>query len=271
MINETNETTSENLQDSGEHNAMRRVRPIPNWKKDCDSSQDIGERYAAERSAKIAKLRAGANNVSAVAIASMSVVPVNFLITGTYSGWIYMDGDGAAVETVVLHQIGNLWARCSIDGSCNICPHLQWWDKKRPGFTDKWRYKSAAKSLCIFAIDTTTASNLNIKTGEPAILLGPPVLELKIKELINRSSDEEMMLDFDPTVASPLWDVRKTKDSLEITRSRVVKASPSLPETFPVLKCFRGIDAPPSEDTIREFKAKIDAAYGDYSNYSDPR
>jgi hypothetical protein len=270
MIDEISGITGDNLQDSGEHDTMRRVRPIPHWKKDSDSSQDVGECYASERSALIAKLRSQSNNVSPAAIASVSVVPVNFLISGTYGGWIYMDSDGAAVETVVLHQIANLWARCSTDRICDLCRYGQWWDKKHPGFTDKWRYKSAAKSLCIFAIDTTTASNPNIKTGEPAILLGPPVLELKIKELINRSSDEEMMLDFDPAAASPLWEIRKTKDSLEINRSRVIKARPPLPDTFPVLKSFRGIDAPPSEETVKEFKEKIDAAYSGYLNYSDP-
>jgi len=209
--------------------------------------------------------------VSAAATASVSMVSVNFLVPGIHSGWIYVDSDGAAVETVGLHQIGYLWARCSTDGSCEICRHGRWWDQKRPGFPDKWRYKSSAKSLCIFAIDKTTASNPNIKTGVPAVLLGPPALEIEIKRLISQSQDEEVMRDFDPAVESPLWDIRKTKDLVEITRSKIVKACPPLPDTFPALKGFRGIDAPPSEDTVKEFKQKIDEAYGEYLNYSDPR
>lgn len=232
-----------------------------------NSPESAGSEYAAQRDAKIRKLMESAEKISA----PTSAVPQNFLLSGTHRGRPYMDSDCSVVEVVYIHQIGRLWGLCSGDSGCGICAHARWWDRKRPGLSDKWRFKSSYKAISYFRMDSTTSGNGNIILGKPAILVGPPALEAAIKGIVRQSSREALERDFDPSIEMPLWQIVKTRDSVEITRAMDMMACPPLPESFPPLARFNGIHEFPTEDVVSRFKAAIDEAYSEYLAYSDPR
>lgn len=251
---------------------------------------EIGRKYAAERDAAMRKVREAherrlnaasldrgvmVDNLMAsaaeVSPLTTSSVPLNFLPNGVTSVRLYVDAAGEVLNTVPMHQVGSLVARCDPDGSCEIDRHLQWWESKRPRFPDKWRYRSSAKTIIIAFIFSTTASNPNLRIKVPSFLLGPSSMEAEIKKIIRQSAREELMRDFDPGEEAPLWVIRKDNYSLEISRSNTLDSCPTLPHTFPLLQSYKGLDGPPSEDVVKAFKAKIDEAYALHMGYSDPR
>jgi hypothetical protein len=187
------------------------------------------------------------------------LTPLVHVPKGTTLARFYMDREGEAVRTILVHQHEGALVPCIGDG-CEICAYLA----DVADFGSKWKFEVTEKSIAYATIfDYQGSDGEYVKKNIPVVLMGNWRLRKDIYDLLGGLDVEDIGDLFNPKARSALWVIKKESKSFSCGLHVKRATMDLLPDHIaPLSQCFFVDGSVPSREEINGFVEKIRKASG---------